>query len=139
LVPAKAFACPCRLHPLLPELPLNKQQIMRNRLKSAGAIFIGEVIDISKKDNRYRGIYLSSYYEIKFKLQRTWKNTKKNELIVRTTLRCLMFVERGKRYLIFASFGNNRDELWTNACSGNKPLEEATESLKLLGKGRSVK
>src|SRR5690242_8432373 len=87
VLPAKAFACDCSLNRLLPKPTLTKQQIIKNRLKGSGAIFIGEVIDISKKEERERSILFSTYYEIKFKLQRTWKSTKQNELIVRMRLR----------------------------------------------------
>jgi hypothetical protein len=74
---------------------------------------------------------------VKFRVEKYWKGVLTTEMIVVTGRGggdCGYRFEVGARYLIFAYGGDTKLE--TNICQRTKGLEEATEDLKLLGKGK---
>lgn len=88
-------------------------------------------------------------YEIlvlKFQVELVWKGATKKEIVLLTNQArfsdgstsvsdCDLSFKNGERYLIFA-YGENEDNLQTNACSRTARLKRAKNDLKLLGSGK---
>ena len=51
---------------------------------------------------------------------------------------CGVEFEKNQSYLIFASLDERDNRLHTNLCSGNVPIEQAGDDLKLLGAGKVI-
>jgi hypothetical protein len=125
-VPIVASACTCDLPS--PGKTL-KPQVVEAR-KQSRPVFSGEVVEVIADPQ-------VPYLKVKFRVEKYWKGVLTTEMIVVTGRGggdCGYRFEVGARYLIFAYGGDAKLE--TNICQRTKGLEEATEDLKLLGKGK---
>ena len=115
-----AHACLC--------LPLKP----RKALKEAKAVFIGKAVEVKRSEQKF------TEFIVKFEVERYWKNVPGPYVTVVTAMpgggSCGLRVVEGKSYLIFA-YGEGRIE--TSICSA-RAVENATEELKKLGKGKAV-
>lgn len=92
------------------------------------AVFVGEVIKQEKNGNNKT---------FDFKVEKYWKgaDTKKIKISVYETMRYQAWFKVGESYLVYA----NRDEdgkLSVSRCSRSKNVENASEDLQKLGKGK---
>ena len=108
------------------------QQSAGRKLKQSEAVFVGEVVAVSR-DTAKRTM------AINFKVEEYWKGVTYREVLVVSTLpgpgSCGLAVEVGEKFLVYAS--RNR-QLQTSLCS-SRPLKDATDDLKKLGKGKVLK
>ncbi len=99
--PQPVYACSCE--------PPNQRKAFRK----ARAIFIGEVLEIKESKNQKIADFLglATVYDIKFKVEKSWKGVKKSEISVVSDngkLVCYGFdFHLGKKYLVYA----NKDDL----------------------------
>ena len=98
-------------------------------LEQADLVFVGKVVFVNTN-------WMSGGWKFSFEVEKTWKRQASNFLIINTGYEkdCGYLFDEGKRYLVHVkkTFG-----LKTDACMGNKPIEEATAELKVLGEGFS--
>lgn len=121
----KSFACSCMLN----TKPLKTQ--VKEAFDSSSAIFSGEVIEITSKDE--------FAVNIKIKVEKSWKGNLSKEIIMTTakdSAMCGYGFQVGQKYLVYA-YGK-MDALSTNICSrttgaGNK------SDIKYLDKLKKVK
>lgn len=100
------FACSCAL----PTKQSLSKQIKRSYQNST-AVFYGEVTEITQKPENY-------YVTVKLKVERSWKNQAKSEVIIQTGRGggdCGYRFEIGKKYLVYAH--GSESSLGTNICS----------------------
>lgn len=129
LVTKAGFACDCDLS--RPGKSV-KEAVVEARKKSK-AIFSGTVVAIDKKPS-------DLYVTVRFKIEGSWKGMYSREATVFTGQGggdCGYKFEVGQRYLVYAYRYNDAD-LGTNICQRTATLTQATEDLKVLGKGKSV-
>lgn len=98
-------------------------------LEQSDLVFVGKVVFVNTN-------WMSGGWKFSFEVEKTWKRPASNFLIINTGYEkdCGYLFEEGKRYLVHVkkTFG-----LKTNACMGNKPIEEAGAELEILGEGFS--
>ncbi|WP_164783339.1 hypothetical protein [Paenibacillus amylolyticus] len=122
----KVYACSCL------------ESDAQKRLETYTTVFTGEVV---KKGGsqiyRYNGVR-----EYTFDVDSAWKgvSAKKMKIVGRGggADSCGIEFEKNQSYLIFASLDERDNRLHTNLCSGNVPIEQAGDDLKLLGAGKLV-
>jgi len=126
--PSIAFACTCSLPQPSKSL---KRQVAEAR-KESRVVFVGKVLEV-KSDPQLL------YVEVKFKVERSWKQSQGSELTI-TTGRgggdCGYRFEIGEHYLVYAS-GSER-QLWTDICQRTDRFVDAKEDLTLLGKPKWI-
>lgn len=95
---------------------------------AADIVFVGKVINAETN-------WMSGGYKFVFQVERTWKMSADTLLYVKTPLEqdCGLIFKKGKSYLVYANKKFTSKQ--TDSCSGSKPIEEATEELKLWGDG----
>lgn len=101
------------------------------KLKELQAVFSGEVLEINK-------IPQSRDVSVKINVETVWKGLVLREVTINTpesSGACGYPFEVGKSYLVFASL-DDKVNLTTGLCLRNKPVDEASEELKILGKGK---
>ena len=102
----KSYACSCPV-----SLDPEKKQV-QEAFKSSGAIFSGEVLEISESSADENSLL------VKFKVAKLWKGEMKNEIIITTNKEssmCGYGFEVGKKYLVYANGFN--DFLFVENCS----------------------
>ncbi|NMI06453.1 hypothetical protein HF638_20940 [Paenibacillus sp. SZ31] len=123
----KVYACSC------------VESDVQERLKTQTTVFTGEVVNKghsqqSKNDGMLR--------EYTFDVDTAWKgvSAKKMKIIGSDggSESCGIQFEKNQSYLIFAYQNVLDHKLHTNLCSGNVPIEQAGDDLKLLGAGKVV-
>ncbi len=96
------------------------------------AIFSGEVIEVIKKPDVY-------FVEVKFKLDKSWKNELKDAASI-TTGRgggdCGYEFEVGKKYLVYAD--GDKNKLSTNICTRTSVFE-SNKDVAFLNKIKKIK
>jgi len=127
-----ALACSCDLDMKLLSKPEAEQ--IRIAQKRAKAVFSGQVIDITVDEK-------SKSYWARIKVQRSWKNTTFDEVIIRgTTICCIceyVFLP-GENYLIYASdYDHATKEYGTSICTRTVTLAQAATDLRVLGKAKT--
>jgi hypothetical protein len=126
IITSAVYACSC-------EIPDRSKAF-----KQAKAIFIGQVIEINQvkyQEDKPDGLFYA--YTIKFKVERYWKGNKTSEVVVLSDQGLLpchtsKFIV-GKRYLVYA-YGKKL--LAPINCNRSRAVEDASEDLEKLGKGR---
>jgi hypothetical protein len=127
--PSVGLACTCGLP--YPNKTL-KQQVIEAH-KNSEAVFSGKVIEIIENPQVF-------YVVVKFKVQRSWKQTSTNEVTVLTGRGngdCGYHFEVGESYLVYA-YKYNESEVGTNICQRTARLDDAAKDLKVLGKGKRL-
>ncbi len=123
----KVYACSC------------VESDAQERLKTYTAVFTGEVV---KKGLSQQSQHDGLLREYTFDVDIGWKgvNMKKMKVIGSDggSDSCGVQFEKNQSYLIFASLDERDNRLHTNLCSGNVPVEQAGDDLKLLGAGKVV-
>jgi len=121
-----AEACTCR--PAPEGYSISKQ--VREARSSAGAVFTGEVVEITESSDGY-------YREIRIKVASKWKGVKSKEVVVYTGRGggdCGYSFSVGGKYLVYAS--RIEDRLFTNICQRTTPIQYAAEDLAVLKRRR---
>lgn len=129
IAPHAALACTCELP--RPGKTL-RQQVREARGKSK-AVFSGRVVEVVEHPQAF-------YVEVKFKVQRAWKQVRTDEITIRTGRGggdCGYRFEVGENYLVYA-YGSDENKLETNICQRTRRLADAGEDLKLLGNGKTL-
>ncbi|WFR64963.1 hypothetical protein P9222_13605 [Paenibacillus amylolyticus] len=123
----KVYACSC------------VESDVQKRLETYTTVFTGEVVkkgpsQQSKNDGMLR--------EYTFDVSTAWKgvDAKKMNIIASDggSESCGIQFEKNQSYLIYAYQYEVDHKLHTNLCSGNVPMEQAGDDLKLLGAGKVV-
>ena len=126
------LACSCSLP--IPKLSLKKQVIKAQ--KNADVVISGKVLEITKQPENF-------YVSVRLQLENSWKGNSSKEITIFTGLGngdCGYPFEVGESYLIYAnSSDENKNKLVTNICRRTTNLSDATEDLKILGKGKSFR
>jgi hypothetical protein len=101
----------------------------RKELRQAGAVFTGEIVQVVPVEH-------STRYLIKFKVEKFWKGVG-GEFITVTSLGglCGIPFSVGEGWLVYAY----DKDLWTDNCSRTKRVENASEDLRALGRGKRPK
>ncbi|MBT2282067.1 hypothetical protein J7E78_00635 [Paenibacillus polymyxa] len=111
----------------------------QKRLETYTTVFTGEVV---KKGESQQTKHDGLLREYTFDVDTAWKgvNAKKMKIIGSDggSESCGIQFEKNQFYLIFASLDERDNRLHTNLCSGNVPVEQAGDDLKLLGAGKVV-
>jgi hypothetical protein len=106
------------------------------KLRKAKAVFIGEVVEIGRNDKSEQATV-----SVKFKVERYWKGVKEQFVTVvgapAAAGACGLPVRLNEKYLIYA-FDMGDNQLETSFCD-SRWLDQATEDLAFLGKGKEVK
>lgn len=132
VLPGVGFACTCTLD--IPLLRKPEDQQIRIARKKAKAVFLGRVvgIDVDEQTKTYRA---------RIRVERSWKNVREKEVIVSGTTTCCSceyVFHVGESYLVYASQHNRaKDEYGTSNCTRSRPLAEAENDLRVLGKGKA--
>ena len=98
-------------------------------LTGATAVFSGKVLKIERA--------APQRYSVTFKVGAIYKGVKTTKVDVATATNsaaCGVNFTVGKSYLVYC-YG--KDDLATNICTRTKPLKQAKEDLKALGKGKA--
>ncbi|GEM_PF-878634 len=123
----KVYACSC------------VESNVQERLKTNATVFIGEVV---KKGHSQQSKNDGMLREYTFDVDTAWKgvDAKKMKIVGKDggSDSCGIQFEKNQSYLIFASLDERDNRLHTNLCSGNVPIEQAGDDLKLLGAGKAV-
>ena len=127
LIQVEALACRCVVN----QDQTLEQKINAN-LKTAKAVFSGEVVEITTTPN-------SQDIFVKIRVEESWKEILPEEMYIATdNSSCGYRFEKGKNYLVFAK-SSDEYGLSTAKCLSNKELENAAEELKILGEGKKDK
>lgn len=103
----------------------NHPKSVKGAIKQSAAVFSGEVLEMKNGRN---------YLEVRFRVERSWKGVKAEEVSVSTDSTVESPHYRvGQKYLVFAGFRDGK--LFTGNCSRTKKLEYALEDLQQLGEG----
>lgn len=96
--------------------------------QDSDAVFLGKVISNNEKGD---------YKTYNFQVERYWKGKvlKKMEIIVYDTPRFQSSFEKSEKYLIYA-IDDGKGNLMVERCSLSRKIEDATEDLRKLGKGK---
>lgn len=110
----------------------------QERLKTYTTVFTGEVVRKGGSQiYRYNGVR-----EYTFDVDSAWKGVSAKKIKIMGSdggsASCGVEFEKNQSYLIFASLDERDNRLHTNLCSGNVPIEQAGDDLKLLGAGKVV-
>ena len=106
----------------------------------ADAVFVGQVASLKrlkyKPDNTY------TYVMADFVVQEAFRGVtgRRVGVGVATNTPCTPKFEKGKRYLVYASLDEAKNQLFTGMCSGTGPageLSEAVKELRKLAQGQS--
>ncbi len=129
LLASPAFACICPRSTVEPE----ENPIAQAR-RQAQAVFAGKVIRIAKRKHRDD---FSTYDEVVFAVNELWGGPDVSQVTVLTRTRgflCGYPFKEGESYLVYV---DNRVALGLDVrtCSRTRPLRDAAEDLKVLGKG----
>lgn len=120
------LACSCEL----PKQGETVKQAVKRAHQNSNAVFAGEVVEVITNPKVF-------YLKVRFKVERSWKNARTEELTIRTGRSiggdCGYRFEVGEHYLVYA-YGSEREMLETNICQRTRKLADAEEDLKLLGK-----
>ncbi len=121
----ESFACSCSL----PSRTMSLKQQVEVARKDAKAIFVGQVLEIDKKQDGFGML-------IKFQVEKSWKQIRSKEIFIVTGSGggdCGFPFAIGMKYLIYA-YGPNNGKFGTGICSRTKRiLENDAEEIKLLG------
>jgi hypothetical protein len=126
---SNSFACHCSL----PKPKSLKREVEKAR-KESRSVFSGRVLEISHDPQNF-------YRTVKFKVEKSWKGTLPEETTVVTGLGggdCGYRFEVGEKYLVYA-YGSNENKLETNICQRTAKLSDATEDVKILGRGQGTR
>jgi uncharacterized surface anchored protein len=99
------------------------------------AVFLGKAIggtirESGKDENGKRHFYVTG--RVTFQIEEAFSSVKGHKIVaVQSGGPCGTGFRQEGRYLIFAS-GETVDQLGTSMCSGNRPVEEASENLQFL-------
>jgi len=101
------FACSC-----VPRGSESVETQVKEAYTNSTAVFVGKVVEVVKRRN-------SSFVTVRFRVEKSWNNEKfQKEITVSTGSNdgiCGYSFEAGKKYLVYASGGNNK--LSTNICT----------------------
>jgi hypothetical protein len=122
------FGCVC---PPLPAkvTPEEARAELVKDFNGAFAVFTGEVVALDT-------------FEVKFKLDKVWKGSLGDELVMRTgaiaggdgtysVSSCDYSFRRGEKYLVF-TYGDTAAEMLAHACSRTKPASRAEQEMEAL-------
>lgn len=114
--PSQLLACSCE-----------EGKVAQNYFEAANQIFVGQVIGVNSN-------WISGGMKYTFLVEKTWKRGADSLLVVNTgwDYECGYQFEKGKKYLVY---GIKKFSLRTDACMGNKLIEEAEVDLQFLGEG----
>ena len=107
----------------------------RKAFRKANAIFVGQVLEIrdSKNQKVADSLGLVKVYDIKFKVEKSWKGVKNSEITVVSdngVLVCYGFDFRvGEKYLVYA---NEKDLVVISHCMRTVPIKAADEDIPKL-------
>ena len=122
-----ALACRCVVDP-----DQTLEQRINANLKTAKAVFSGEVVEINTSS-------FSQDILVKIRIEESWKEILPEEInIVTDSSSCGYRFENGRSYLVFAN-SSDMYGLSTAKCLPNKELENAAEELKMLGESKKDK
>jgi hypothetical protein len=116
-------ACTCLLSPTAESL----DSVVKKAYKNSSAVFVGEVLEIVQKPNVF-------FVEVKFAVEQKWNDRIEKTVAVTTGKGggdCGYPFEVGKKYLVYASNGNNI--LRTNICT-KTALAENNKDIAVLNK-----
>ncbi|WP_145323865.1 hypothetical protein [Paenibacillus xylanexedens] len=123
----KVYACSC------------VESDVQERLETYTTVFTGKVV---KKGDSQQSKHDGILREYTFDVDTAWKgvSAKKMKIVGKDggSDSCGIQFEKNQSYLIFASLDERDNRLHTNLCSGNVPVEQAGDDLKLLGAGKVV-
>lgn len=98
-----------------------------------GAVFRGQVVEIKRIESNYQ-------LEVRFKVERYWKDVKGEEVIIYTAMNgaaCGVNYVEGEKYFVIANRSGGK--LHTDLCSWLGYSKNEKAYLKGLGKGKSPK
>jgi hypothetical protein len=114
-------------------LKTERERILEER-KTSKAIFSGKVLTIEVSRN--------SYWAVKLKVERAWKNINSDEVIIFTEIpdgaSCGFEFVVGESYVVYA-YDAFENELWTSHCKRTQKLLYAQTDLRFLGTGKIPK
>ncbi|WP_458123723.1 hypothetical protein [Paenibacillus sp. Z3-2] len=123
----KVYACSC------------VENDVQKRLETYTTVFTGKVV---KKGDSQQSKHDGILREYTFDVDSVWKgvSAKKMKIVGKDgwSDSCGIQFEKNQSYLIFASLDERDNRMHTNLCSGNVPIEQAEDDLKLLGAGKVV-
>ncbi|WP_339297740.1 hypothetical protein MKY92_22720 [Paenibacillus sp. FSL R5-0623] len=123
----KVYACSC------------VESDVQESLETYTTVFTGKVV---KKGDSQQSKHDGILREYTFDVDTAWKgvSAKKMKIVGKDggSDSCGIQFEKNQSYLIFASLDEQDNRLHTNLCSGNVPMEQAGDDLKLLGAGKVV-
>ena len=98
------------------------------------AVFIGQVLDIKPLKRRPDNVY--TYVVSRFMVQESFRGVSSRIVGVATATNTLCEPEfkKGQRYLVFASIGDVRNQLFAGACNGTTLAIDIDDSVKELRK-----
>jgi len=124
---SNVLACSC-----VPQGSESIETQVKEAYTNSKAIFSGEVIEVIKKPDVY-------FVEVKFKLDKSWKNEFKDTVSI-TTGRgggdCGYEFEVGKKYLVYAD--GDKNKLRTNICTRTSAFE-SNKDVAFLNKMKKIK
>jgi hypothetical protein len=115
--------------------PLSPKKAFSRAKSTASAIFVGQAVEVVNgfSSGLFRG------WRIKFQVLEYWKGQPKETTVIFTgPSNCAAHFEVGQKYLVFASWSENGNDLVTSVCMQTGRLDMSTYNLKRLGKGKVV-
>ncbi len=101
----------------------------RKEMKKSEAVFIGEVVEarVGGRNSAF-----------KFRVERYWKGVREEFVVVSGAYgTCSVPFAVGQKWLVYA-YDGEREGLMCDICTRTRPLAEAGDDLKALGKGKPV-
>lgn len=126
----QSYACSCAL----PDPKLSLDEKIQQSLKNTEAVFSGEVINIEKASE--------FALKITIRIEDVWKGDLPEVTTLITGIGkgdCGFSFETERTYLIYANGNLKKNSLTVGICSRTNVLAQASEDLKVLGKGKLPK
>lgn len=98
------------------------------KIEQANAIFQGKVVDINTN-------WMSGGMKVGISVEKVWKGQIGSFIFLNTPFeaKCGQTFEKDQTYLVFA---NQKRSIKTDKCLGSQPINEATQTLNILGQGQ---
>jgi hypothetical protein len=97
------------------------------------AVFVGQAVHIEPLKNKPDDVY--SYVMVRFRIEESFRGVSGPMVAIGTaTTMCDTKFKKGKRYLVYASFDQATNQLFTGMCTGTTLAVDIDESLKELRK-----